>query len=105
MKATKLIVTAQETDSATLSTSSTYNFPVWEFENGLILVPSDSTNDWFFESRDEIEANGLAEIVEVEETETTSDWSVEDLNDAIEGSQSEFGEDSVPAIALELINA
>ena len=107
MKATKLIVTAQETsfDMEGAPISSLYDFTVFEFENGLILVPSDSTNDWFFENRDLIEANGCAEVLEVESTDTVIEWDLSDLAESIKGAQSEFGSDRVPSIALDLINA
>jgi len=98
MNAIKLIVTAQEPDN---EGGSTYDFPVWEFESGLILVIGDYTNDWFFDCRDEIEANGLAQVIAVTETKETSEWSLEALQESIQLSLDDFG--SVPELALSII--
>jgi hypothetical protein len=44
------------------------SYPVYQFENGLIMVPSDSTADWFFLSADEIEGCGSDQLDFVEAT-------------------------------------
>jgi len=100
MVATKLIVTATEKDSGLLE-EFTYEFPVYEFEDGLILVIGEDTHDWFFEDRESIEANGCAQVIDVAESSETIDWSLEDLQEAIEGSLSEFWK--VPKKALDLL--
>ena len=97
--AKKLIVTA--VDDSCPKTAS-YKFPVWEFENGLILVPSLSTNDYFFEDRESIEACGLAFVDSIEETEITDNWKSSYLLLTIQRSMREFGIDSVPQKHLEL---
>jgi len=98
MRAIKLIVTAQDPND---QEDSAYDFPVWEFESGLILVIGDYTNDWFFDCRNEIEANGLDQVIALTETEETSEWSLEALQESIKGSLAEFG--SVPELALPLL--
>ena len=104
MKATKLIVTATEyTEYDDKETS--YDFPVYQFSNGLIMVIGEDTNDWFFEDRGSIEANGphgLAQVTNVEiEAESTIDWSLKDLRKAIRASLGEFG--SIPPKALAML--
>ena len=94
MNAQKLVVTANalnpELDEDAINTGE-YTFPVWEFENGVILVPSETTNDYFFNSREEIEANGLDVVVSVEATGEYIEWSIEEIDEAIAGYQDEFG--------------
>jgi hypothetical protein len=87
--AKKLIVTAQEIGDCNPK-YSTYQFPVWEFSNGAILVPGETTNDWFFDGRNEIEPNGTAIVAEIEETDETNEFDVEDLKTTIKSSESEF---------------
>ena len=98
MQATKLIVTATEyTDKET-----SYDFSAYQFSNGLIMVIGEDTNDWFFEDRESIEANGLAQVTNVEvEAESTIDRSPKDLRKAIRASLKEFG--SVPPKALAML--
>ena len=78
------------------------SFNVLEFENGLILVPGESTNDWFFDDRDSIDACGGDIVTSVEETGETEEWTSEQLLRAIQESVKEFGVDSVPQKHLEL---
>lgn len=96
-----LEVTAQELDEK----GSQYTFEALELENGVILIPGESTNDWFFENRDSIEPSGTATTVSVEDSGETRIWTVKELKTSIEGSISEFGEDEATAKALELLNA
>ena len=100
MKAKKLIVTAAEYSSGNIEETS-YEFPVYEFQNGLILVVSQDTNDLFYEDRESIKANGYAQVTEIVETETVSGWDLFDLQRAIRASLAEFG--SVPAKALAML--
>lgn len=89
--AKKLIVTAQEINLDGEGQSPTYQFPVWQFENGAILVEGVTTNDWFFDSQDEIEPNGTAIVIAIEETEETITFDKEELKESVEGSEREFG--------------
>jgi len=98
MKANKLIVTAQDPNDRE---DSACDFPVWEFESGLILVIGDYTNDWFFDCREAIEAHGFDQVITVTETEETSEWSLEALQESIQLSLDDFG--SVPELALSLL--
>ena len=82
--AKKLIVTAQDN-------GNTYQFPVWEFENGAVLVPSSTTNDWFFNAREDIEPNGTAVVIATFDTEETQEFTKAELKESIEGSEREFG--------------
>ena len=84
------------------SSSPRYTFKAIEFWNGLILVQSDTTNDWFFGSRDEIDACGNAQVTGVVETGETEEWTSEEVLRSIQGSIREFGEDSVPTKHHEL---
>jgi hypothetical protein len=79
-----------------------YTFTVHEFSNGLILVPGDTTNDWFFGSRDEIEPCGTDRVIAVEDSGKRKVWTAAELLGSIQGSIREFGVDSVPAKHLQL---
>lgn len=83
-------------------TGNTYTFKAYEFSNGLILVPGETTNDWFFEDKESIEACGCDIIGSVEEIGETVNWTFEELLEAVRGSIEEFGSDSVPQKYLEL---
>ena len=80
-----------------------YSFDVYEFQNGTILVPSESTSDWFFQNRASIEACGTDNVTEVVETARTKMFSKKQLRAIIAGSQSEYGPSAIPASARELI--
>lgn len=75
---------------------SRHQYPAWEFENGLLLVPSDTTHDYFFESWNEFQGNGNDFLVDTEETEVTLDFSKKLLNSYVVESAREFGSDSIP---------
>ena len=62
---------------------------IYEFPNGVILVPGETTNDWYFDSKEEYNRSSDFSW-HFEETEETEDWSVECLNDSILGYESEF---------------
>jgi len=96
MKANKLTIHAQEQGYG-----ETYAFPVYEFESGLVLVPGDGTDDWFFGCREDIQVVMITEVIGVEETSETLEWSLEALQESIKGSLAEFG--SVPKLALSLL--
>jgi hypothetical protein len=80
-----------------------FTFSAYEFGNGAILVPGKSTNDWYHASIDDIEAGGSAVVVGYEETGFTAMYTREWLKESIEGSENEFGEDSIPDNVRELI--
>jgi len=96
MKANKLTIHAQEEGYG-----ETYSFPVWEFESDLILVPGDDTDDWFFVCREDIQINRTTEVIGVEETGESTEWSLEDLRKSIKGSLATYG--GVPKLALSLL--
>lgn len=101
LEANILLVTARSYDQSH-NNGKKYTFEVYEFGNGLILVPGETTNDWFFESSSNIQANGTDEIVSVERTGRTSEWTPKELLQSIQGSIREFGVSSVPEIHAEL---
>ena len=110
MKSIKLIVTATDYNKQYSADSYefpvelevSHSFPVYELENGLIIVVSNDTNDWYYESREEIDANGNDFISDVTETDSIREWDLEDLRESIEASLKEFG--SVPKKALAMLS-
>lgn len=102
MKAKILIVYAQELNPEE-EFESRYSFKVYEFSNGAIMVPSNTSHDWFFCSRDEIEPCGNAVTENVEDTEEVVTFSLETLKDAIFGSIGEFGESERTSKPQELL--
>lgn len=84
--------------------SEPYSFTAYEFKNGLIAVLGETTNDWYFENRDKIEACGCDIVTGVTETGEIIEWSEETLIESIKGSIMEFGEDSVPLIYKEIVS-
>jgi len=78
-----------------------YTFEVEEFENGLIRVIGETTNDWFFEDADSIEACGNDIVLSIEEI-GESNLKASSLLSSIQGSIKEFGINSVPVKHLEL---
>ena len=100
MQAVKLIVTVADPDNIE---ESTYEFPVYEFHNGLILVIDELINDWFFEDRGQIQANGLNQmVIGVTESSESIDRSLEDLQESIKCSLTELGR--VPQKALKMLD-
>lgn len=68
-----------------------YTFKAYEFTNGVILIPGESTSDWFFDSREDYQPNGTDSIVRINETDDSKQFSVEELTEIIRQSESEFG--------------
>lgn len=99
MKAQVLTVFTRELNEE----GSGSSFEVYEFENGLILVPGESTNDWFFANRESIQASGNDVVDSVEESGRFVEFTPSELKTAVERSQAEFGIDSVPSNYLELL--
>lgn len=81
-----------------------YSFPVWELDGGAILVPSESTHDYFFRSRDDIEPNGTGFVSSIEETGETTVFSQETLKEILDDCIQEFGEDESTELMLSIFN-
>jgi hypothetical protein len=84
---TARIVTANFT---TEDGGKNYSYPVYVFKNGLVLVPSDTTHDWFFRSEDEIEGCGDDWFTGVEDTDRTVEFTKKELADSWGNSVREF---------------
>ena len=97
MIAKKLIVTATETTSSFI-----YQFPVWEFEDGLTFITNNNYVNFFFEDRKEIKTSNPEEVFEVTETDSVFDWSLKDLQESIRVSLTEYGD--IPAKALAMLS-
>jgi hypothetical protein len=83
------IITVYDVESD--ETKEHHRYKIYEFPNGVILVPGETTNDWYFDSREEYNPGGSSDFDwYFEETEETEDWSVECLNYSILGYESEF---------------
>lgn len=67
-----------------------YTFKAFEFENGVVLIPGDTSCDWFFDSREKYQPNGLDKVVEITDTDDTKEFSIDELKEIIKGSESEF---------------
>jgi hypothetical protein len=104
MKAKILEVIAVNPNENPGDGDSSYAFKVYEFSNGLIQVPCDTTHDYFFDSKENIQCNGTDVVKERLETGEFIDISVEMLEESIKGSEEEFGVESVPQNAYELIH-
>jgi len=83
-------------------TYKTSYFEVYEFSNGLILVPGSQTNGWFFDDRDSIEANGSDLVVGIKEEDACVQFERDELLAFIQGSMFEFGVNAVPPKHAEL---
>lgn len=79
-----------------------YTFKAYEFDNGVILIPGETSCDWFFDSREEYQPNGTDSLVGVTDTDDTKEFSIEELKEAIRGSESEFSY-KVGSKVLELV--
>lgn len=79
------------------------SYPVYEFENGLILVPSDTTNDWFFRSQNNIEGCGNDIYIKCHSTGKEISWTKKQLSQAWGNSVSEFGDTSCLQLVKELL--
>lgn len=97
LKARKIVFTAIEQNG------SQYTFDGVEYENGVVQIPAENTNDSFYVNSEAVEANGNAQVTTYkrgEFVEVERDYLIE----AIDGSAAEFGVDAVPAEALDLVN-
>ena len=84
--AKKLEITAQELNHP----DQQYTFVAYEFENGLILVPGDSTPDWFFNNRDEIQPSGNAVVDSIAEAGVEVTFTTEELQESLEAYVKEY---------------
>lgn len=75
----------------------------YEFENGVILIPCDTTNDFYYSSRSEVEVNATDYIVDILETDDYDTWTIEQLTESINRSKAEFGEESIPENVYDLL--
>lgn len=91
-----LSVKTKELNSEECST-----FEAFEFDNGLVMVVGESSNDWFFENRELIEACGNAVVVEIQEVGDTDCFTAEYLKESFEGCEAEFG--SIPSKCWEML--
>jgi hypothetical protein len=66
------------------------SYSVYQFENGLIMVPSDSTADWFFSSAGSIEGCGNDQLDRVEDTGNFVEFTPSELSRAWGDSVSTF---------------
>ena len=87
MKSRKLIIKVEDPENGCKESQ----FEVWEFSNGAILVPGESTNDYFFNNLEEITPNGNDVVINIQSTEETADWSNNEIFESIKGSYREFG--------------
>jgi hypothetical protein len=100
-----LEVTAKTPANDPSESDKFFTFKAYEFSNGVVSVPYETTNDGFFLNRDFIDGCGNDEIEAVEETGNTFEWSTEDLKESITASIDEFGDDEATQKAMELIDA
>lgn len=102
LKAKKLVAKFEPLN-VDLGEEDSFFYEVWEFENGLIWVEEEVTNDSFFPSRDAIECNVNACFIGVEETDEVQDIKAIDLTTIFGNSIGEFGIDAYQDGCIELI--
>lgn len=71
----------------------TNSYPVHVFDNGLVLVPAQSTNDYFFDSLDNIEGCGHDVLKSLANNQEIATYSNLELGKIWGNSCSEFGVD------------
>ena len=103
MEVTVLTITAQEYDTED-NAGITYTFKAYEYPNGVCSVSYEHSHDGFFLDSDSIEACGLDEIVDIEESHTF-EMSLDCFRLTLEESINEFGHCDATQKAMELINA
>jgi hypothetical protein len=85
-------------------TRKTYTFLADEYPNGVCTVSCEHTADAFFLNRDAIEACGLDQVLEVQETGEIWERDLDSFRETLEASIKEFGPDLATEKALELLN-
>jgi hypothetical protein len=76
------------------------SFIAYKFSNGLILVPGDTTSDWFFPNEESIQACGNDVLVRVEDLGINFEWEKEELLLSFLNSVEEFGEEQGTKILI-----
>jgi len=103
--AKKLYFTAQEFDQLGSDGASwaTYDFEGFELSTGEVMVPGESTNDCWYATRHDVQANGCATVIEITESEETRELSDAEIAESVSGSANEFGREAVPESLHRLI--
>lgn len=101
MEVTVLTITAQEYDTED-NAGRTYTFKAYQYPNGVCSVSYEHSHDGFFLDSDSIEACGLDEIVDIEESHTF-EMSIASFRESVEASIDEFGRCDATQKAMELI--
>ena len=99
--ATKIYVTTAPLNQSEKPEFNT--FPVYQFENGAIMVLSESVPDWFFDCIDEFQPNGLDVVESWAVSDETEDFTEEDLKDWMQKSIDYYGHADGTAKILELL--
>jgi hypothetical protein len=103
MQVTVLTVTAQEFDTED-NAKGAYTFEAYQYANGVCSVSYEHTHDGFFLDSDSIEACGLDEVIDIEESHTF-EMSIDAFKLILQESINEFGHCGATKRAMELINA
>lgn len=74
-----------------------YTFTGYQFPNGGVMIPEESTHDSFFDCLENVEANGNDTIESYENTGKTVEFTDDELREAVKGSAREFGHSAIPA--------
>jgi hypothetical protein len=90
VKLNKLILTAEEDDG------STYDFEAYELPTGECVVHYEGSHDAWWPTRNDIEANGTAFVVEVKDDNKSIEWTRTILSRSVSGSAREYALESVP---------
>ena len=100
--ATKLYITTaplnQEYEKPKFNT-----FPVYRFSNGAVMVLGESVPDWFFDSMDQFQPNGLDVVESWAVSDETEDFTEEDLREWVQRSIDYYGHADGTAKILELL--
>jgi hypothetical protein len=84
----------------TLTASETgcddYTFDVYELPTGEAMVPGEITHDCYYESVNEVEANGNAFVTDMTDTGRTVNFTTKEIKDSVTGSAGEFDREAVP---------
>ena len=100
--ARKLIFVFQPYDAETYW-DGMYTLTGWEFENGLIMLELNFTDNYFAENRTSV-LSGDDVLMKVKETDTFRDWWSDDLTEIIKDSAKLFGKNSIPTKTHELLS-
>lgn len=73
-----------------------YTFTGYQFPNGGVMIPGESTHDSFFDCLENVEANGNDTIESYKNTGKTVEFTDEELREFVDGSAREFGYAAIP---------